>query len=153
MTKRLAMYRHKFSKHLAKLTCIGGTDPQSPHHADLNACLERLKENEVLQKKLDHCIKLEKEYEKREAEMAEQAAAQKLAEAQELQQKEEELATQEAILKECCVSAAELVRGKMAEFDPSSPEYAKGQSILKIWKGWPQMLRKAILARQRNRQD
>ena len=81
LTKRLAMYRDKFSTRLVKLTCIGGTDPHSPHHADSNACLKRLKENEDLQKKLDHCIKLEKEYEKREAEMAEQAAAQKLAEA------------------------------------------------------------------------
>ena len=61
--------------------------------------------SKVLQKKIDHCIKLEKEYEKREAEMAEQAAAQKLAEAQELQQKEEELAT----LKELCAPAAELL--------------------------------------------
>ena len=70
LTKRLAICRDKFSTHLVKLTCIGGTDPHSPHHANLNACLERLKENEDLQKRLDHCIKCEKEYEKREAEMA-----------------------------------------------------------------------------------
>ena len=80
------MYHDKYSTLVAKLTYIGGTDPHSPHHANLNTCFDRLKQNEDLQKKLDHCIKLENENEKWEAEKVEQAAAQKKT----LQEKSEE---------------------------------------------------------------